>query len=205
MKDAAEEGDRVPGAPHPRSGRRLIGQEAAEAALLEAWRSRPDAPRLADRRRRRASARRPSPIASRASCWRPARRDAATLDAPADHPAVRRIEAQSNADLFVLRRVITPERTTLPTVIPVDEVRKTVGFLGSTAASGGWRVVIVDSLDELNARRRQRPAEEPGGAAAARAVPAHRPPAGPGAADHPLALPQADAAAAGRGRSRIAC
>jgi DNA polymerase-3 subunit delta' len=36
-------------------------------------------------------------------------------------------------------------------VIPVDEVRKTVGFLGSTAASGGWRVVIVDSLDELNA------------------------------------------------------
>ncbi|CUU42074.1 DNA polymerase III subunit tau [Blastochloris viridis] len=77
-------------------------------------------------------------------------RDAATLAAPADHAAVRRIEAQSNSDLFVLRRVITPDRTTLPTVIPVDEVRKTVGFLGSTAASGGWRVVIVDSLDELN-------------------------------------------------------
>ena len=25
-----------------------------------------------------------------------------------------------------------------------------MGFLGATAASGGWRVVIVDSLDELN-------------------------------------------------------
>jgi DNA polymerase-3 subunit delta' len=149
VKDAAEEGDRVPGAPHPRSNHRLIGQQAAEAALLEAWRSgqMPHAWLIGG----------PEGIGKATFAYRVARfvlaagaPDAATLDAPADHPAVRRIEALSNPDLFVLRRVVTPERTTLPTVIPVEAVRKTVGFLGSTAASGGWRVVIVDSLDELN-------------------------------------------------------
>jgi DNA polymerase-3 subunit delta' len=30
-------------------------------------------------------------------------------------------------------------------------VRKTIGFFGSTAGEGGWRVCIVDSADELNA------------------------------------------------------
>src|SRR3954471_2118159 len=35
--------------------------------------------------------------------------------------------------------------------IPVDTVRKTIGFFGSTAGEGGWRVCIVDSADELNA------------------------------------------------------
>jgi DNA polymerase-3 subunit delta' len=33
----------------------------------------------------------------------------------------------------------------------VDEVRRLRGFLGLTGAGGGWRVVIVDSADELNA------------------------------------------------------
>jgi DNA polymerase-3 subunit delta' len=35
--------------------------------------------------------------------------------------------------------------------IPVDMVRKTIGFFGSTAGEGGWRVCVVDSADELNA------------------------------------------------------
>ena len=39
----------------------------------------------------------------------------------------------------------------MPTVIPVDFVRKTIGFFGSTAGEGGWRVCVVDSADELNA------------------------------------------------------
>jgi len=38
----------------------------------------------------------------------------------------------------------------MPTVIPVDLVRKTIGFFGSTAGEGGWRVCIIDSADELN-------------------------------------------------------
>jgi DNA polymerase-3 subunit delta' len=37
----------------------------------------------------------------------------------------------------------------LRTVITVDQVRRTIGFFGSTAGEGGWRVCIVDSADEL--------------------------------------------------------
>ena len=36
------------------------------------------------------------------------------------------------------------------TVITVDETRETITFFGSTAAVEGWRVCIVDTLDELN-------------------------------------------------------
>ena len=35
-------------------------------------------------------------------------------------------------------------------VITVDETRETISFFGSTAAVEGWRVCIVDTVDELN-------------------------------------------------------
>jgi DNA polymerase-3 subunit delta' len=35
--------------------------------------------------------------------------------------------------------------------IAVDDVRRAVPFFGSTAGEGGWRVAIVDAVDELNA------------------------------------------------------
>jgi DNA polymerase-3 subunit delta' len=36
------------------------------------------------------------------------------------------------------------------TVITVDETRETITFFGSTAAEAGWRVCVVDTVDELN-------------------------------------------------------
>src|SRR6202048_3258991 len=36
------------------------------------------------------------------------------------------------------------------TVITVDETREPISFFGSTAAVEGWRVCIVDTVDELN-------------------------------------------------------
>jgi DNA polymerase-3 subunit delta' len=36
------------------------------------------------------------------------------------------------------------------TQIAVDDVREAVPFFGSTSAEGGWRVCIVDPVDELN-------------------------------------------------------
>jgi DNA polymerase-3 subunit delta' len=39
----------------------------------------------------------------------------------------------------------------LRTVIRVDDARKVASFLGATAGLGGWRVVIVDAVDDLNA------------------------------------------------------
>ena len=34
-------------------------------------------------------------------------------------------------------------------MIRVDDVRRTVSFFGSTAGEGGWRIAIVDAVDDL--------------------------------------------------------
>ena len=128
----------------------------------------------------------------------PAVQKAKSLAVPADHPVARRIAGQAHSDLLVLRRVINEKTGKLFTVTRVDDVRRTVPFFGSTAGEGGWRVAIVDPLDELNQSRRERAAQGAGGAAAARAAAAGQPRAGPRAADHPLALPHLDPAPARR-------
>ena len=42
------------------------------------------------------------------------------------------------------------DKGVMRTVITVDETRETISFFGSTAAAEGWRVCIVDTVDELN-------------------------------------------------------
>jgi DNA polymerase III subunit delta' len=80
----------------------------------------------------------------------PAVSQATSLALPAGHPVTRRIAAQGHPDLLALERV-ADEKGKMPTMISVDLVRRTIGFFGSTAGEGGWRVCIVDSADELNA------------------------------------------------------
>src|SRR5712672_1892109 len=75
-------------------------------------------------------------------------RQATSLAVPPDNRVARRVAGRAHPDLLVLER--TPGDTgQLRTVITVDEVRRTVGFFGSTAGEGGWRVCVVDSADEL--------------------------------------------------------
>jgi DNA polymerase-3 subunit delta' len=141
--------------PHPRQTLSLYGHAEAEQAFLEAYRASrmPHAwliggPRgvgkatLAYRMARFVFAH-PSPTASSVQ-------EAARLTLPPDHPVVRRIAAQGHPDLLALERV-ADEKGKVPMFIPVDTVRKTIGFFGSTAGEGGWRVCIVDSADEMNA------------------------------------------------------
>jgi DNA polymerase-3 subunit delta' len=141
--------------PHPRQTLSLYGHAEAEQAFLEAYRASrmPHAwliggPRgvgkatLAYRMARFVFAH-PSPTT-------PSVRNAAHLTLPVDHPVVRRIAAQGHPDLLALERV-ADEKGKVPMFIPVDMVRKTIGFFGSTAGEGGWRVCIVDSADEMNA------------------------------------------------------
>src|SRR6185312_7216182 len=75
---------------------------------------------------------------------------ATSLDVGADHPVARRIAAQAQGDLLVLVRTINEKTGKLRQDIQVDDVRRTVTFFGSTAGEGGWRIAIVDSVDELN-------------------------------------------------------
>jgi len=75
-------------------------------------------------------------------------REATTLAVAPDNPAARRIASRAHPDLLVLERT-EGDNGALRSVITVEQVRRTVGFFGSTAGEGGWRVCIVDAADEL--------------------------------------------------------
>jgi DNA polymerase-3 subunit delta' len=76
--------------------------------------------------------------------------NATSLAVPVEHPAARRVAGQAHSDLLVLQRVVNEKTGKLFTVTRVEDVRRTVPFFGSTAGEGGWRVAIVDPLEDLN-------------------------------------------------------
>lgn len=78
----------------------------------------------------------------------PAVRDATSLAVDAEHPVTHKIAARSHGDLLVLKRTLN-EKGKMQTVIPVAQVRRAVSFFGSTAGEGGWRVCIIDTIDEV--------------------------------------------------------
>jgi DNA polymerase-3 subunit delta' len=138
----------------PRETAVLFGHVEAERALLEAYQSRriPHAwliggppgigkATLAYRLARFVLAH-PDPNAS-------AVQSATTLAVDAGHPVARRIAAQAQGDLLVLERTVNEQTGKLYTVIRVDDVRRSVSFFGSTAGEGGWRIAIVDAVDDL--------------------------------------------------------
>jgi DNA polymerase-3 subunit delta' len=141
-------------APHPRTTAVLFGHGHAEAALLAAYRSGriPHAFLIAG----------PKGIGKATLAYRLARfvlahpdpaapeiAQATSLAVDPEHPVARRIAAQAQGDLLILER--TPnEKGVLRQHIAVDDVRRSVAFFGSTAGEGGWRVAIVDAVDELN-------------------------------------------------------
>ena len=67
-----------------------------------------------------------------------------------DHPTARRVAAGSHPDLATLERGIG-DKGKLRTEIIVEDVREAGEFARKTPAEGGWRVIVVDSADELNA------------------------------------------------------
>ena len=79
----------------------------------------------------------------------PAVQKATSLAVAADNPVAHRIAAQAQGDLLVLERTINEQTGKLYTVIRVDDVRRTVAFFGSTAGEGGWRIAMVDAVDDL--------------------------------------------------------
>ncbi|HEY1364264.1 MAG TPA: DNA polymerase III subunit delta' [Xanthobacteraceae bacterium] len=154
MSDGDDE-QGVPEPPSPRQTFVLHGHPQAERTLLEAYRSArlPHAWLIAG----------PSGIGKATLAYRMARFVLANPDprAPdvvradslhvaADYPAARRIAGQTHPDLLVLERTINEKTGKLRQDIQVEDVRRTVTFFGSTAGEGGWRLAIVDTVDELN-------------------------------------------------------
>jgi DNA polymerase-3 subunit delta' len=146
--------DEVTGAKSPRETTTLFGHAEAERALLDAYKSG----RIAHAWLIGG----PPGIGKATLAYRVARfvlahpdpqsaavQNAKSLAVEADHPVARRIAAQAQGDLLVIERVINEQTGKLYTVIRVDDVRRTVAFFGSTAGEGGWRVAIVDAVDDL--------------------------------------------------------
>jgi len=150
--------DSVPGAPHPRETSRLIGQDAAEHAFLDALNS--------DRLHHGWLITGPRGVGKATLAWRIARHliayppgqddglfgappPAQSLDLPADHPVSARIAALSEPGLALVRRSHN-DKGVLRKEIVIDDVRALSKFFGMSAADGGHRVVIVDAADDMN-------------------------------------------------------
>ena len=144
------EADRLEGFAHPRETRRLFGQEDAERTLLQAFsggrmhhawllcgRTGIGKATLAYRFARHVLA-------------RAEERDASSLEVDPEIAAARQVAALSHPGLLVLRRPYDVRSKRLSTGIPVDEVRRLKSFLGLTAGDDAWRVIVVDSADDLN-------------------------------------------------------
>jgi DNA polymerase-3 subunit delta' len=147
--------------PTPRANPALLGQERAEAVLLDAWTSGrlPHAwliggPRgigkatLAFRFARFVLA---QPRGGDAGLFGGAPPPPTSLAIGSDHPVFRRVAAGGHADLQVLQPgMIHPETRKETAEIVVEHVRGAISFLGMTPAEGGWRVLIVDQAEAMN-------------------------------------------------------
>jgi len=144
--------DDAPAGLAPRDNPELIGHETAERQLLRSFRSGrmhhgwllTGPPGIGK-----------STLAYRLARWilaSSAKRsgEGETLQLDPAHPIFRTVASGGHPDLRVLVR--EPNETTgkLRTEIGVKQARKTIDFLHHTAAMGGWRIVIIDSVDELS-------------------------------------------------------
>jgi len=150
--EALPEADRLEGFLHPRETPTLVGHEAAELELAQAF--------AGGRMHHAWLLAGPEGIGKATLAYRLARHVLATakerdpagqsLEVAPKTAAARQVRALSHPGLLVLRRPYDVRTKRIAASIPVDEVRRLKSFLGLTAGEGTWRVVIVDAADELN-------------------------------------------------------
>jgi DNA polymerase-3 subunit delta' len=75
---------------------------------------------------------------------------AAIADPDAASPVFRQIAGGASHNLLYLTRPADPKTGKLKSGITVDEVRRAGKFFAQTSGTGNWRIVIVDTADDLN-------------------------------------------------------
>lgn len=150
--EALPESDRLEGFPHPRHTATLYGHEPTERQLAEAF--------AGGRMHHGVLITGPEGIGKATLAYRLARHvlaDATERDAfaqslatPEESRATRQVRALSHPGLLVLRRTYDTKAKRFTASIAIDEVRRLRNFLGLSGTDDGWRVVIVDTADDLN-------------------------------------------------------
>ena len=143
------EADRVEGCPHPRETYSLLGHEVAEKTFIKA---------MSHRRSHHAWLITGVKGVGKATLvYRMARfllgasqllTD--SLDFSPNDLIVQRLASLGHGNVFVLRRPYDAKTKKLRSEIPVDEARKLKDFLSQKPSERGWRIVIIDSMDEMN-------------------------------------------------------
>ncbi|WP_150524966.1 DNA polymerase III subunit delta' [Roseibium sediminis] len=147
--------DALPGVPLPREQSDLIGHAEIERALLDAYRS--------DRFHHAWILGGPKGIGKATLAFRFARfalahpdrfgdvvGSASSLSVSSDSTVYHQIAAGAHPNVLHLRRPWDERGKRFKSDLPVDEVRKTVSFFGTTASANAWRVCIVDAADDMN-------------------------------------------------------
>ena len=144
----------------PRANPSLIGHEIAERRFLKIWQSRriPHAWLLTG----------PRGVGKATLAFRMARLvllndedqsissglfedpKGSSLELNTENPVFRKIASGGHPDLMTLERSLNLDTKRLKTTIPVEDIRTAAQFLRLTSSEGGWRVIVIDSADDLN-------------------------------------------------------
>ena len=147
--DIFPEADRVEGCPHPRENYSLLGHEQAERIFLNAMNGK--------RTHHAWLITGVKGVGKATLTYRMVRyllgapqllND--SLDFSPDDPVSQRLASLGHGNLFILRRPYDMKTKKLRSEIPVDSARKLKDFLTRKPSETGWRVVIIDSMDEMN-------------------------------------------------------
>jgi DNA polymerase III subunit delta' len=143
--------DCVEGAPHPRVTTRLVGQDRALAVVSRAIRTgRPPQAWLICGSPGVGKATLAYRIARYLLAYGASDKGAGDLNVPTKDAASIQVAAGSHPGLLVLKRGINPNTGKLMGELSVDEMRRLTGFFGMTSGAGGWRVVVIDTADDMN-------------------------------------------------------
>ncbi|NNC36256.1 MAG: DNA polymerase III subunit delta' [Acidimicrobiales bacterium] len=145
----APEADQADGCPHPREVYDLIGHRSAEQLFAK---------QFADNKLHHAwLINGPKGIGKATLAYRMIRtvlggkpNTPRHLDVPPEDQKAQRIQSLGHGDFLLIRRPYDEKTKKLRTEIPIAETRKISSFFSRKASEGGWRVCLIDSIDEMN-------------------------------------------------------